>query len=177
MADEKTSNPSPEDKTAVSPAAKAKSKAKGATGAKGKPEAKPAAGAKAKKPKPPKLEDKPFSEFIQQHYLPTLESALQEEGIAGLTLAFEKAPIEVIGAPDSEQYWQVIGKWNDGGRQFNVAFINEDITGQKIFTCATNGAKASTIEQFMGDERRITLGLLVQYTVQRLNGQKWLTGN
>ena len=176
MADEKTSNPSPEDKAAVPPAAKAASKAKG-TGAKGKADAKPAAGAKAKKAKPPKLEDKPFPEFIQNHYLPTLESALQEEGIDSLTLSFEKAPIDVVGAPDADPYWQVIGKWDNGNRQFNVAFLNEDITGQKVFTCAANGAKSSTIEQFMGDERRITLGLMVLYTVQRLNGQKWLTGN
>ncbi|MDJ0637113.1 MAG: DUF2996 domain-containing protein [Xenococcaceae cyanobacterium MO_188.B29] len=29
----------------------------------------------------------------------------------------------------------------------------------------------------MIDERRVTLDLLVLYTLQRLNGQKWLTRN
>ncbi|MEL7052319.1 MAG: DUF2996 domain-containing protein, partial [Cyanobacteria bacterium J06588_5] len=62
-------------------------------------------------------------------------------------------------------------------RQFNIAFLDEDIKGQKIFTLTENDSKPSTIEQFMGDERRITLGLMVLYTVQRLNGQKWLTRN
>ena len=135
---------------------------------------------KAKKKKPPKLEDKPFDEFMEQHYLPSLKEAMAEEGIDDLTLEFAKRKLEVIGQTDSEPYWQVQGNWEDpseGKRQFNIAFMSEDITGQKVFTLASNGSTPSTIEQFMGDERRITLGLMVLYTIQRLNGQKWLTRN
>lgn len=148
----------------------------------GKPAAKPAADKKpaAKKEKPPKVEDKPFNEFIEQHYLPDLKKAMSGEGIDALTLEFAKRKIEVMGVNDSEPYWQVQGQWEEEGegqRQFNIAFLEEDIKGQKVFTLTSNGAVPSTIEQFMGDERRITLGLLVGYTLQRLNGQKWLTRN
>ncbi len=140
-------------------------------------EKKPAA---KKKEKPPKLEDKPFNEFMEQHYLPSLKEAMAKEGIDELSLEFAKRKLEVMGQSDSDEYWQVQGQWDEAGegqRQFNIAFIDEDITGQKVFTLTSNGAKPSTIEQFMGDERRITLGLMVLYTLQRLNGQKWLTRN
>ena len=140
-------------------------------------EKKPAA---KKKEKPPKLEDKPFNEFMEQHYLPSLQKAMEKEGIDELTLEFAKRKIEVMGQNDSEAYWQVQGQWEEPGegkRQFNIAFLDESISGQKVFTLSTNDAKPSTLEQFMGDERRITLGLMVLYTLQRLNGQKWLTRN
>ena len=164
-----------EDKKAKEPAAKVDSKnAKPG----GKPaEKKPAA---KKKEKPPKLEDKPFNEFMEQHYLPSLKEAMSKEGIDDLSLEFAKRKIEVMGQSDDDAYWQVQGQWEEPGegqRQFNIAFLDEDIKGQKVFTLTANGAKPSTIEQFMGDERRITLGLMVLYTVQRLNGQKWLTRN
>lgn len=140
--------------------------------------AKPAA--KAKKEKPPKLEDKPFDEFMEQHYLPSLKEALAKEGIDDLSLEFAKRKLVAVGQADSDPYWQVQGEWQEleeGQRQFNIAFIDEDISGQKVFTLASNGSVPSTIEQFMGDERRITLDLMVLYTLQRLNGQKWLTRN
>lgn len=136
--------------------------------------------AKKKKEKPPKLEDKPFNEFMEQHYLPSLKEAMAKEGIEDLNLEFAKRKLEVIGQSDNDPYWQVQGQWTEAGegdRKFNIAFIEEDITGQKIFTLASNGKVPSTVEQFMGDERRITLDLMVLYTLQRLNGQKWLTRN
>src|SRR3712207_9555174 len=43
----------------------------------GKPEAK---AAKAKKEKAPAVEDKPFTEFIEQDYLPALRTALAKQG-------------------------------------------------------------------------------------------------
>lgn len=168
--DKSAENKSAENKSGEEKAAKPAAKADGA-------KSKPAAKAKEKPPKP---EDKPFSEFMEQHYLPSLKKAMAEEGIDDLTVEFAKRKLEVIGQTDSEPYWQVQGNWEEPGegkRQFNIAFIDEDITGQKVFTLAANGAKPSTIEQFMGDERRINLGLMVLYTLQRLNGQKWLTRN
>jgi len=147
------------------------------------PAAKPAGDKKPaakKKEKPPKLEDKPFNEFMEQHYLPSLKEAMAKEGIDDLNLAFAKRKLEVMGQSGDDDYWQVQGDWEEAGegqRQFNIAFIDEDISGQKVFTLTSNGAKPSTIEQFMGDERRITLDLMVLYTLQRLNGQKWLTRN
>jgi len=160
------------DKSADKPAEK-----KAEPAAKAAADKKPAA---KKKAKPPKLEDKPFNEFMEQHYLPGLKDAMAKEGIDDLSLEFAKRKIEVMGQTDTDDYWQVQGEWEEAGegqRQFNIAFIDEDIKGQKVFTLTANGAKPSTIEQFMGDERRITLDLMVMYTVQRLNGQKWLTRN
>ena len=167
--DDKNAKPGgkPAEKPAEKPAAKAKPAA----------DKKPAA---KKKEKPPKLEDKPFNEFMEQHYLPKLKEAMSAQGIDDLSLEFAKRKLEVMGMGDSESYWQVQGQWEEdaeGQRQFNIAFLDEDIKGQKVFTLTSNGAKPSTIEQFMGDERRITLELMVGYTVQRLNGQKWLTRN
>lgn len=133
-----------------------------------------------KKEKPPALEEKPFNEFMEQHYLPALKEAMAKEGIDNLTLEFAKRKIEVMGQNDADPYWQVQGEWEEateGQHRFNIAFIDENISGQKVFTFAANGSKPSTIEQFMGDERRVTLDLMVLYTLQRLNGQKWLTRN
>ncbi|MEM9264485.1 MAG: DUF2996 domain-containing protein [Cyanobacteria bacterium P01_F01_bin.13] len=140
--------------------------------------AKPAkAPAKAKKAKPPKLEDKPFAEFIEQHFLPAVKTALtKEDGLDDLQLSFSTQPINIIGI-DNDSYPQVIGRWAEGKRQFNIAFLEESITGPKIFSFATDGSTPSTIEQFMGDERRITLDLMVLYVLRRLKGQKWLKGN
>ena len=136
------------------------------------------AAAKPKKEKPPALEKKPFTEFMQQHYLPSLEKALKSKGLDDMQLEFEKRKLELLGAEQaSDEYWQVRGRWKQGQRQFNIAFMKEDISGQKVFSYADNGAKPSTLEQFMGDERKITLDLMVLYTLQRLNGQKWLTRN
>ena len=71
----------------------------------------------------------------------------------------------------------MIGTWNKGQRQFKLYFPDESIKGQKAFSYAVNGKSPSTIESFMIDERKITLDLMVLYTLQRLNGQKWLTRN
>ncbi len=188
MAEENTSNETAQE---TDQSAKPAAKAEGAADAKAdkgsekkaakpadKSDAKPAA--KAKKEKPPKLEDKPFDEFMEQHYLPSLKEALAKEGIDDLSLEFAKRKLVAVGQSDSDPYWQVQGEWQEpeeGQRQFNIAFMDEDISGQKVFTLASNGAVPSTIEQFMGDERRITLDLMVLYTLQRLNGQKWLTRN
>ena len=138
-------------------------------------EKKPAA--KAKKEKPPKLEDKPFSEFIQQHYLPALKDAMANEGIEDVDLTFVEQSLPIKGANSNEPCWQVVGKWDNGDRSFNIYFPDEDIKGQKAFSSATYGNNPTTLESFMIDERRVNLELLVMYTIQRLNAQKWLTRN
>jgi hypothetical protein len=139
-------------------------------------EAQPAAKA-PKKEKPPALEDKPFSEFIQQHFLPSLEAALKAKGMADIKLSFAQQPLSVFGVSDGEAYWQVKGQWLGDSRQFTIAFMKDSITSPKLFYLSDGGSQPSTIEQFMGDERKITLDLMVLYTLQRLNGQKWLVRN
>lgn len=140
-----------------------------------KAEAKPAA--KAKKEKAPKLEDKPFNEFISEHYLPTLKEAMVQLGIEDADLTFVQQGVPIQGANSNEPCWQVVGKWQNGDRQFNIYFPDEDISGQKAFSSSTYGNAPSTIESFMIDEKRVNLDLLVMYTIQRLNAQKWLTRN
>jgi hypothetical protein len=144
--------------------------------------AKPAAGAAAAKPKkekPPALEDKPFTEFMQQDYLPALQQGLAKQGIPSIDLSFAKQPIPVNGFAQAPECWQVMGKWlvNKQSRQFNIYFFDESLQGQRGFSYTESQAKPSTLESFMIDERKITLDLLVAYTLQRLNGQKWLARN
>jgi hypothetical protein len=140
--------------------------------------AKPAAkAAQAKKEKPPKLEDKPFDEFIQEHYLPALKEAMAVEGVDDINLTFVQQNVPIRGVNSNEPCWQVVGKWQHGDRQFNLYFPDENIAGQKAFSYGTYGNAPSTIESFMIDEKRVNLELLVMYTLQRLNAQKWLTRN
>jgi len=130
-----------------------------------------------KKEKPPAPEKKPFAEFIQEDYLPALEAGLEKQGITDLKLNFTQAQIAVQGMEKEPSCWQVIGTWKNGQHQFNVYFFKEDIKGQRAFSYSQNGAKPSTLEPFLIDERKITLGLLVFGVITRLNGQKWLTLN
>jgi hypothetical protein len=129
-----------------------------------------------KKEKPPAVEDKPFTEFMEQHFTPTLKDALLNQGIQDLEVTFTQEQLP-IGSIDSQKYWQIKGNWQQGQRQFNIYFLDGDISGKKAFSYATNGVKPSTIESFMIDERKVTLDLMLLYTLQRLNGQKWLTRN
>ena len=152
-----------------------------ATPKKGKPAAKaegdkPVAKA-AKKEKAPAVEDKPFAEFIQQDYLPALQKELGNQGVQNLELNFEKHKVDIAGYAQAEDCWQVMGRWQNGGtRQFNLYFPEEDIQGQRAFSC-NEGSKPSTLEPFLIDERKVTLDLMVFGVMQRLNGQKWLARN
>ena len=130
-----------------------------------------------KKEKPPALEDKPFAEFMEQHFTPILHNKLTETGLTDVELSFSQEKLAIPGVNTNELYWQVIGTWNKGQRQFNLYFLEEDISGSKAFSYGINGLPPSTIESFMIDERKVTLDLMVLYTLQRLNGQKWLTRN
>ncbi|MEG4319350.1 MULTISPECIES: DUF2996 domain-containing protein [unclassified Microcoleus] len=146
-----------------------------------KPAAKAADGdqppAKAKKEKAPAVEDKPFAEFIQQDYLPALQTALTKQGVKDLDVSLTKQKLPVAGMSSAGDCWQVIGKFQEGQRQFNLYFPQEDIQSQRAFSCAENNTKTSTLEPFLIDERKITLDLMVFGVVQRLNAQKWLNLN
>ncbi|NEO28043.1 MAG: DUF2996 domain-containing protein [Kamptonema sp. SIO4C4] len=134
---------------------------------------------KAKKKKdeeePPPIEEKPFNEFIEQHFLPSLKESFAQDGIEDMNLSFEKKTIPILGV--NEDCWQVEGKWRGGDRTFNLYFFDEDITGEKGFSYATYGGQPSTLESFMIDERKVNLDLMVLYTLQRINAEKWLGRN
>lgn len=165
MTEETTPNTEPQ-----KPAAKANPAAVA-----GEEGAKPAA--KAKKEKPPAIEDKPFNEFIEQYFTPALKEALAKKGGTDIELKFIQDKLPIEGSPSSEKYWQITGNWQQTQRQFNLYFLNGDIAGQKAFSYGLNGKPPSTLESFMIDERKVTLDLLLLYTVQRLNGQKWFGDN
>ncbi len=142
---------------------------------------KPAETAKAAKPaakkeKPPAVEDKPFEEFMQEHFLPAFEKAIAKEGVTDANVSFAKQKYPVIGFESFEECWQIIGSWQNGERNFNVYFPDADIQGKKGFSCH-GGKKPSTLESFLIDERKTTLDLLVNRLLYRLNGQKWLGRN
>ncbi len=147
-------------------------------GAASTPKAKVEAGSKpAPKEKPPALEDKPFTEFIQQDFLPSLTAALKEKGAGDVQLSFDKCPLPVFGVGDADPYWQIQGTCKEGSRQFTIVFTKDNINGPKLFYHCDRGSQPSTIEQFMGDERKVTLDLMVLFLLKRLNGQKWLARN
>lgn len=140
--------------------------------------AKPAG--KAKKEKAPALEDKPFTEFIQQDYMPAIQKALATQGVKDLQLSFEKQKILITGYTKEPECWQVVGRWSAGAnqpRQFNIYFFSENIQGQRAFSYTESGGRPSTLEPFLIDERKVNLDLLIYGIVQRLNGQKWLVRN
>ena len=132
---------------------------------------------KPKKEKAPALEDKPFEEFITQYFIPGLTQTLSKVGVTDLELKLEKKPLPIPGMADVGTISQVVGSFQNGQKRFGIGFVKDDIQGQKVFYWADNGAHPSALESFMIDERRVTLDLMVLYAVQRLNGQKWLTGN
>jgi len=141
------------------------------------PKAKPAAAAaKAKPPKAPALEDKPFKEFIEQDFNSALKDAIVSQGLKEVELTLVKQPLPIKGA-GPEECWQIVGNLRDQKRQFNLYFLDEDINGKKAFSYSNNGTPPSTIESFMIDERKVTLDLLLGFTLKRLNGQKWLARN
>lgn len=129
---------------------------------------------KDKEQKEPAIEDKPFAEFIEQHFLSALEEALKQEGINDLDLSFQK---DKFPLGDLEECSQVIGQWDGGNRRFTLYFLEDDISGKKAFCYSESDAPPSTIESFMIDERKVNLELLVMYTIQRLNALKWLSRN
>ncbi len=129
----------------------------------------------AKKEKAPAVEDKPFLEFMEQDYVPALQKAIATEGVRDLSLKFAKQPIPLKGIQLGE-CWQVAGSWQNGYRQFNLYFPEENIQGKKAFSC-NEGKAPSTLESFLIDERKVTLDMLVSRLVYRLNGQKWLGRN
>ncbi|MGD1861021.1 MAG: DUF2996 domain-containing protein [Leptolyngbyaceae cyanobacterium] len=175
---EKAETAEKDDSAEKAAAAKKAEAAKKAAAAK-KADSKSDSDAKAKKKKkPPKIEDKPFGEFIEEHFVPALDEALKSDGWEGVTLSLVDEPLLVKGADDQESYWQLHGDHPSNlDHRFSIVFGEEDIKGPKYFYYSQGDRLASTVEQFMGDERRISLELMVLYTLQRLKGQKWLTRN
>ena len=123
-------------------------------------------------PKPPKLEEKPFKEFINENLIPELISLLSKRGqsIEHITLKNDQRPI--VGG----ECWMLYGQFPNG-RRFWLTFNSDDIKSTKNIILAEASVKPSILESFLIDERKITLQLITSRFLQRLNGQKWFGNN
>jgi len=128
---------------------------------------------KPKKPvKPPKLEDKPFDEFINKHLIPGLKSSIEERG----TLVYDINLTEGIRPVVGGNCWMVFCEISEQ-RKFWLCFNKDTITSDKTILLAESNSPPSIVESFLIDEKKTTLPLLISRVLQRLNGQKWIGPN
>ena len=122
--------------------------------------------------KPPKLEDKPFEEFIHKHLIPGLKSSIEDKGtiVSDIKLIGGERP--VVGG----NCWMVFCEISDQ-RRFWLCFNDDLITSDKTILLAESNSDPSIVESFLIDEKKTTLPLLISRVLQRLNGQKWIGNN
>ena len=126
-----------------------------------------------KKPlKPPKIEDKPFEEFINKHLIPGLKSSIEEKGTIVRQIRLIEGKRPVVGG----NCWMVFCEISEQ-RKFWLCFNNEIITSDKTILLAESNSDPSIVESFLIDEKKTTLPLLISRVLQRLNGQKWIGVN
>ena len=119
-----------------------------------------------------KPEQKPFNEFIKEHFLPGLTEALIAKGIQPNKLELCNGNRPVTG----DNCWMIIGHITED-RRFWLCFNSDKITSGKTIAISEHGSIPTVLESFLIDERKITCALLVSRLLQRLNGQKWLGNN
>ena len=122
--------------------------------------------------KPPKLEDKPFDEFINNHLIPELKSSIEDKG----TLVCDIKLIEGIRPVVGGKCWMVFCEMSEQ-RKFWLCFNQNIITSDKTILLAESNSEPSIVESFLIDEKKTTLALLISRVLQRLNGQKWIGAN
>ncbi len=120
----------------------------------------------------PKIEDKPFTTFINDHFIPELTKSLQSKGYPIDSLVLKKDQRPVVGG----ECWIVFGEF-PSGRRFWITFNSDNIKSQKNICLAETAVAPSLLESFLIDEKKITLNLLTSRFLQRLNGQKWFGNN
>ncbi len=122
--------------------------------------------------KPPKIEDKPFGEFISNYFIPGLEKSILDKG----SIVDEIKLVEGIRPVVGGRCWMVYCKL-DNDRKFWLCFNKEKITSDKTILLAESNTEPSIVESFLIDEKKTTLPLLISRVLQRLNGQKWIGAN
>ena len=126
-----------------------------------------------KKPtKPPKVEDKPFNEFVENYFIPGLKSSIEEKGVLITEIKLFEGKRPVVGG----KCWMVFCELSDQ-RRFWLCFNKEIITSDKTILLAESNSEPSIVESFLIDEKKTTLALLISRVLQRLNGQKWIGAN
>ena len=122
--------------------------------------------------KPPKLEDKPFSDFIINDFIPGLKKAIEQKGTEIINIKLTAGIRPVVGG----NCWMVYGELTEQ-RRFWLCFDKEIITSDKTILLAESNSQPSIVESFLIDEKKTTLALLISRVIQRLNGQKWIGSN
>ena len=125
-----------------------------------------------KKVKAPKLEDKPFEEFITKHLIPGLKSSIEQKGTLVRDIKLIEGNRPVVGG----KCWMVFCEMYEY-RKFWLCFNNDVITSDKTILLAESNSEPSIVESFLIDEKKTTLPLLISRVLQRLNGQKWIGEN
>ena len=126
-----------------------------------------------KKPlKKPKLEDKPFEEFITKFFIPGLKQSILDKGSVVNEMKLIQGNRPVVGG----KCWMVFCELQDD-RKFWLCFNKEIITSDKTILLAESNSEPSIVESFLIDEKKTTLPLLISRVLQRLNGQKWIGAN
>ena len=128
--------------------------------------------AKPKTIKPPKPEDKPFKQFINEDLIPGLTLSIKKTGVNLTSINLINDVRPVVGG----KCWIIVGEF-DSGRKFWLTFDKESITSSKNICLSEPGSDPTLIESFLIDERKSTLALFISRVLQRLNGQKWLGEN
>ena len=127
----------------------------------------------AKKPvKPPKLEDKPFKEFISNFLIPGLKASIEDKGTVVCEIKLIEGQRPVVGG----NCWMVFCELSEQ-RKFWLCFSKDIITSDKTILLAESNSDPSIVESFLIDEKKTTLPLLISRVLQRLNGQKWIGAN
>ena len=122
--------------------------------------------------KPPKLEDKPFKEFINMHLIPGLKTSIEKKGTLIVDIKFIEGKRPVVGG----KCWMVFCEMSEQ-RKFWLCFNKEILTSDKTILLAESNSEPSIVESFLIDEKKTTLPLLISRVLQRLNGQKWIGVN
>ena len=122
--------------------------------------------------KPPKLEDKPFEEFITNYFIPGLKKSILEKGSCLNDIKLINGDRPVVGG----ECWMVYCELDDN-RKVWLCFNENKITSNKTILLAESNSEPSIVESFLIDEKKTTLPLLISRLLQRLNGQKWIGSN
>ena len=122
--------------------------------------------------KPPKIEDKPFNEFINNYFIPGLAKSIVKKGAEIKDVKLIQGDRPVVGG----KCWMIFCEFTND-RKFWLCFNKETITSDKTILLAESNSEPSIVESFLIDEKKTTLPLLISRVLQRLNGQKWFGHN
>ena len=118
------------------------------------------------------VEKKPFQEFINDHFIPSLREEINQRGFEIININLKNTNRPIAG----DKCWVINCEIKDTCN-FWLSFEKDDISSLKSISLSKPNQKPSIIESFLIDEKRITLKLIISRVLQRLNGQKLIGVN